>query len=1769
MAVGGQYTVQLRAILDTKGVLAQIAAIQKQAGGVVIGGAKGKGGAFFTDAGKGAQNAQKKVKSYSTALGKASKQNKAFGSTTLDVTKKVVQFGAVTAVIRGVTSGMGDMVRQTFELDSALTEFKKVSDLSGKGLEKYTEQAYKAGRETAKTGVEMIDAATQFKKMGYDEQTSLQLATHATMFQNIADAEISAGDAAKFINSQMKAYKDEFSSFSTEGEKAAKVIDTVNEVANKNAVGTNDLQLALTKTSAAMSGFGNSFDETVGIMTAGTEIMVGMPSQVARGWRTIAANILQVAQSTDEYTAASGKVKIATRDQNGEMKNTYSMMKDLYTGIDGVSASWKDLSKEEQSAIALELAGKNNMEKFRAVMDNFGTAIKATEEAQNSQGSATKENARYLDSMEGSLQNLRSAWSEFSNAMVKGDTIKGLLNNLASVVRFLSGDFGQALIKGAAGLLAFGGAFKLFKGLGSLVLSPLSSISRVFGLFGKNTNKSIKPLGKFSKNLKATKAPLINGAKNATKASKGFRAVGSAASGASMAINPLALGLAAATAVFVGAAVGAYKTYKATHKYRREVSDLVVENKKAVKSIDDNAKSAELLTDTIDRLNGVENKSASQKELLKQAVQELNEMYPELNLSYDEEADKVNKSTDAIRKHIDAKKEEAKLQAYTDGMKKAVKEQLSLQEKRAKAQEKFAELDKQYQEAQKSGWVSPQLSQSWNNARIALKDVSQAYSQATIEATKQNNNMLKASGVWKDLAGEAKKAGIDISDGVKKGIDEGIYTIPKTVQGLENLNMFDDLADKLDVTKAGQSLVNALQQGMREGDLKPSEALKIAEGFQELQGDLSTEGKKAAQELSDAFANGEIDFSTFKQGMAELSELEAKPKVEVEGAEQAQHELINVTKDLNSVEREKVLAEIGVEGAVDTQEEVEAVQKYLKNFDEKEYKFGIKADTKKADKALKKTTKQTKAINKSKPTIKVGANTKGADKNLDRTEKKAKDYGKTTSTAKLNADTSNADSGVDSATSKVQMFDGVEAIAFLQQHGAEVVEAKVDEAGNAVLSMPDGKTVIIEQDGSAEGQAAVENLVGAINNLKGKSVKATATTSGEGAVRSLQNAINGLRDKSVTLTANYRQTGRKPGIQENAKGTRNAAGGLSEVNEEGWEFIRDAKTGKLRIAGGGKRTVTVLNKGDIVYTHAQSKQMVSSGETDIHIPQRKSGQNNNKKQQAQEAYDKQYDRLKDRYEAAVGTLEYRAKMRHWTDEVLAKRVQATYNGYIKQLKKMNNSKAVSGWKKSGAKVKTSFGVEAYRDVYLRKSEALHDKTIAKWDADLDKLKETGFSAKVLKTKRKQLANLRKQGRITSDEYTDYLKELNDAYSEAQHDKLVGDLDKSIESLGLNASSSYLSKKTADAKIKSIASLYKKGRLTVDEYKEYVKEINTAYIDGQMKLHQANKKSYKAMKDELSAYAKAGKITWAEYYEYIETLMEEQLDKQKKALSKQQEKVNNVYSLATSWLDREIERLEKANEETSEQNDLIEKQSNLEKTRTQRVKVYRQGQGFIYEQDTQAIKEATNALQTYKKEQDSPELKALKEVRELFNDLELDAEIKNYETLIGSTFSSLFGDFGTDIERWTTFIKDTLAHRYGYENLANTLDDIDSWRDIQSYLDADGNIKSSIIDDFIAKNRFTTGTLSAPASFARVAENGYGTALLGQGDAVIPHKVSENLMAWGAHSPVEFATFTNDMGQSQIYNFDKLVLPNVTDVDSFINELSKLPNKALQYSRGRA
>lgn len=204
----------------------------------------------------------------STSLKTASKNADTFGNRIYNVGRKLQSVSNIMSGIRSLAIMTYQALNPLWEFDKALTEFKKVSDLSGEALTEYTDKLGKMGIEVARTKTEMVEASTEFVKSGFSEEDSATLARIASLFQNIADSELDAGDAASFIISQLKAFN--YSADQAEG-----VIDAINEVSNNFAVSSTDISTGLSKTSSAMAVLGNDFSQTIGLITAGTELMTG------------------------------------------------------------------------------------------------------------------------------------------------------------------------------------------------------------------------------------------------------------------------------------------------------------------------------------------------------------------------------------------------------------------------------------------------------------------------------------------------------------------------------------------------------------------------------------------------------------------------------------------------------------------------------------------------------------------------------------------------------------------------------------------------------------------------------------------------------------------------------------------------------------------------------------------------------------------------------------------------------------------------------------------------------------------------------------------------------------------------------------------------------------------------------------------------------------------------------------------------------------------------------------------------------------------------------------------------------------------------------------------------------------------------------------------------------------------------------------------------------------------------------------------------------
>ena len=272
----------------------------------------------------------------------------------------------------------------------------------------------------------MVSAASMFRKSGFNDSDAAILAKVAAQYQNVADTAVSAEDAAASIVSQIRAFGEDVS-FATH------VIDAYNEVANNFSVGTNNLSQAMEIAASGMATYGNSFEQVIGLVTAGTEIMQGRSSQVARGLSTIAARIVKNQDALAEYG-------ITVENVDGSLKSTFDVLSEL-------KPKWDSMTDAQRTALGDTIAGQNQYKVLASVMQNFGHAADATKTALESAGSAAQENSKYMESLEAKQQALKAEFEDFANRVLSKDLVSGFINAGTAMLNFANNDVGAAITR--------------------------------------------------------------------------------------------------------------------------------------------------------------------------------------------------------------------------------------------------------------------------------------------------------------------------------------------------------------------------------------------------------------------------------------------------------------------------------------------------------------------------------------------------------------------------------------------------------------------------------------------------------------------------------------------------------------------------------------------------------------------------------------------------------------------------------------------------------------------------------------------------------------------------------------------------------------------------------------------------------------------------------------------------------------------------------------------------------------------------------------------------------------------------------------------------------------------------------------------------------------------------------------------------------------------------------------------------------------------------
>lgn len=363
----------------------------------------------------------------------ATRDNANFIKQLVEGAKKFAIWTAVTVAYFQAIRAIKDGIIIVKDLDTALTELAKVASITKNELKGVTEQAFDLGETIGRTGQEVIEATADFARMGFTIKQSLDLAKDALILVNIGDGIEDVNRATETLIATLKG-------FNFEASESGRIVDVLNEVSNKYAVQTVDLAEGIKRVSAVMAQSNTSLEETVGLITAATEVIQDA-EKASTGLRTISQRIRGVKEAMEEgesargFTAKLGEdlkniAKVDIMDTNNQLRSTYDILVDL-------SEVWDTLDSVERAYLGQKIAGIRQQNTFNAIMSNSETLINATTDAMNAQGSALIENEKYLESINGRLSVLNSTWQEFWGNTISGDTVKGVIDLATGLVNLV------------------------------------------------------------------------------------------------------------------------------------------------------------------------------------------------------------------------------------------------------------------------------------------------------------------------------------------------------------------------------------------------------------------------------------------------------------------------------------------------------------------------------------------------------------------------------------------------------------------------------------------------------------------------------------------------------------------------------------------------------------------------------------------------------------------------------------------------------------------------------------------------------------------------------------------------------------------------------------------------------------------------------------------------------------------------------------------------------------------------------------------------------------------------------------------------------------------------------------------------------------------------------------------------------------------------------------------------------------------------------------
>lgn len=581
-------------------------------------------------------------KSMSTNARIASKDSLEFGTMLSQAMTKFPIWMLASTAFYAPLRALQDMTTRLIEIDTLMTGIGRVMDVPDFKLTDLLSEAVVVSDELSSKLTDVLTIVGEFARMGdFSNSELIDISSTAQVLQNISD--LDATGAVDTLTSAML-------NFNITAAESIQISDKLNEVDNNFAISTKDLSDGIRKAASTAKTFGVDINELTGYIAAIGSTTRESGAIVGNGLKTIISRITTM----EGAAGALESVNVSIEDMGGNVRPVSNILGEL-------AGKWTTLSDEQKQNLGVTLAGRYQLSRFLALMNNFSIAQDATSTAINSAGSSMAEQEKYASSLEGRINRLDTAWTSFTLSAGEAVLTDGLIASIETLNDILS--------------------------VSSLVVDKIGVLSGVFGTLGIAVFALSTKFRTFITALAITPASMTA----TSLATVGLSTSMTRASVATLGLTTAFRGLLIATGVgiaFAAVGIAVEKMIGAYSKAKQQQEEFELSQEKNIDALTANKGKTEELVAKYKELSAQRENGGldtdKEKEYL-DIMTQISQVYPALIGHIDatgqahlKTSEQIDKEIELTNKLIDAKKEEIKVKAE-DTIKTQIDEQKELQ----------------------------------------------------------------------------------------------------------------------------------------------------------------------------------------------------------------------------------------------------------------------------------------------------------------------------------------------------------------------------------------------------------------------------------------------------------------------------------------------------------------------------------------------------------------------------------------------------------------------------------------------------------------------------------------------------------------------------------------------------------------------------------------------------------------------------------------------------------------------------------------------------------------------------------------------------------------------------------------------------------------------------------------------------------------------------------------------------------------------------------